>query len=155
MQVVDGGSDGDGDGDGIDVDTFPVTDSSTSSIQLPSDASTEKISNPYSTTLRVLLLEQILLSLLHSLDLNVSASLDSKDAGSICNKQHFNSLKHCWLYQPGSKKHPVGGGVDKVGQSIKQGIMITLKLSRHLGALAIALICKYRVLTVYDKSYNK
>ena len=64
-------------------------------------------------------------------------------------------LKHRWLCQPGSKKFTAIGGGDKFGQSIKQGSLVTLKLSCRLVTSGMTDICKCRVITVYEKSYNK
>ena len=81
---------------------------------------------------------------LTSLDLNVRSSLDSKDTGS----------QHCWLFQPGSKKATASGGGNKVGQSIKRGSLVTLKIYFRSVTSVMTDIYKYRIITVYDKSYH-
>ena len=78
-----------------------------------------------------------------------------KNIGSISNELKSKSLKHCWICQPVSKKASASGGGDKVGQSIEQGYLITLKLSRRSEASGMTDIRKYRVINMYKKSYNK
>ena len=61
----------------------------------------------------------------------------------------------CCICQPGSKKYTASGGGDKVGQSIYRVSIVTLKLSCRLVTSVMTDICKYRVITVYEKLYNK
>ena len=64
-------------------------------------------------------------------------------------------MKNCWICQLGSKKYTASGGGDKVGQSIYRVSIVTLKLSCRLVTSVMTDICKYRVITVYEKLYNK
>ena len=64
-------------------------------------------------------------------------------------------MKHRWLCQPGIKKDTASVGGDKVGQIIERGSLVTLKLPCQSVTSGMTDICKCRIITMYNKSYNK
>ena len=64
-------------------------------------------------------------------------------------------MKYLWLCQPRIKKSTASGGGNKVEQIIKQGYIVTIKLSCQSVTSGMTDICKCRIITMYNKSYNK
>ena len=127
--------------------TIPLTETSSYNAQLPSGASIEK-------NAKILQAFDILIAFtdtykLDILAVNVSSSLDSNGTGLISNERNFKLLKHCCLYQPGSKKFTASGGCNKVGHIIERGSLVTLKLYCRSVTSGMTDICKYHVLTVH------
>jgi len=94
------------------------------------------------------------ISNLSQLALRVSAAIDSKIEGSITSERKAKSLQARWFARSASKITSVeNGNGDEFW--IERGTIVTVGATLRKGPATRVVNYKYRVLAVYEKSYNK
>ena len=91
---------------------------------------------------------------LGGLALSASSALESKENGSISGVRKFKSLRNRWFCNEGGSSITDSSGSRK-GKWIERGTLVSIGVIFGRGATKKIETFNYRVLTVYDKSYNK
>ena len=91
---------------------------------------------------------------LGGLALSASSALESKENGSISGVRKFKSLRNRWFCNEGGSSITDSSGSRK-GKWIERGTHVSIRVIFGRGATKRIETYNYRVLTLYDKSYNK
>ena len=91
---------------------------------------------------------------LGGLALSASSALESKENGSISGVRKFKSLRNRWFCNEGGSSITDSSGSRK-GKWIERSTLVSIRVIFGRGTTKTIETYNYRVLTVYDKSYNK